>query len=284
MVTARLHDGSLIDIEVRGSGPAILLPVNPVPVEGPQADELRKWGVDPTLGRSLIDGLSDRFRVVAFDYEGHVMGQPMPDTLTPDNITRDFLAVADAAGVDRFAYYGYSWLAVSGLQLALRTDRLTALVMGGLPPIDGPYAEMLKVTTAAHAMSLTNPDPAPASEDWTSAEDYDWDSAAVTQPEPQTRQFMTLYLALRGFDDHAAQHQITCPRLCFVGSNDEIHYGEQWGNVHVSLAGPILRGRQELESLGWDVRVLDGLDHVQAMQPANVLPLLKPWLVSKLRS
>jgi pimeloyl-ACP methyl ester carboxylesterase len=94
----------------------------------------------PALGRSLIDGLSDAFQVVAFDYEGQVLQVPKPDTLTPANLAGDLLAVADAAGADRFAYYGYSWLALAGLQLAIRTDRLAALVMGGLPPIDGPYA------------------------------------------------------------------------------------------------------------------------------------------------
>src|SRR4029453_3987614 len=112
---AKLHDGTVIDVEVHGDGPSVLLPVNPRPVEGAQADEMRRWGADPALGRSLIDGLKDAFRVVAFDDHG------------PGGL----LAVADATGADRFAYYGYSWLALSGLQLALRTDHLSALVMGG---------------------------------------------------------------------------------------------------------------------------------------------------------
>ena len=96
-ISTTLHDGSTIDIEVSGNGPNLLLPVNPIPVEGAQADAMREWGADPALGRNLIDGLSDVARVVAFDYEGHVLAQPMPDTLTPENIARDFLAVADAA-------------------------------------------------------------------------------------------------------------------------------------------------------------------------------------------
>ena len=53
--------------------------------------------------------------MVAFDYEGHVLQVPKPDTLTPANLAADLLAVADAAGADRFAYYGYSWLALAGL-------------------------------------------------------------------------------------------------------------------------------------------------------------------------
>jgi pimeloyl-ACP methyl ester carboxylesterase len=99
MPEARLHDGSTIEVQVHGEGPALLLPVNPRPVvEGPRAEELRRWGNDPALGRSLIDGLADAYRVVAFDYEGHVLQVPKPDTLTPDNLANDFLAVADSAG------------------------------------------------------------------------------------------------------------------------------------------------------------------------------------------
>ncbi len=33
-----------------------------------------------------------------------------------------------------------------------------------------------------------------------------------------------------------------------------------------------------VRSAGWDIEVLDGLDHTQAMQPTHVLPILKPWL------
>ncbi|GAA1979805.1 hypothetical protein GCM10009799_01170 [Nocardiopsis rhodophaea] len=285
MPKARLHDGSSIDIEVHGIGPAVLLPVNPQPAEGAQADEMRTWGVDPALGRSLIDGLSDRFQVVAFDYEGHVLAVPKPDTLTPEAIAADFLAVADAAGVDRFAFYGYSWLALSGLQLALRTDRLTALAMGGFPPLNGPYAEMLRVTAATHAMATGEDTQTPgdvpeadADSAWGGSADFDWNSVEITMTETQTRQFVTLYEALESFDDRVALQRIMCPRLSFVGSADTITYGPRWGDVIVDMAGILAATRPELQSLGWGVHVLDGLDHTGAMQPDNVLSLLRPWL------
>ncbi len=67
-----------------------------------------------------------------------------------------------------------------------------------------------------------------------------------------------------------------------MGSADEITYDERWGGVRVDIAGPVVNRRAELESLGWDVRVLDGLDHIKAMQAAKVLPILRPWLVSTL--
>ena len=291
MPEARLHDQSTIAVEVHGRGPAVLLPVNPQPVQGPQAEELRRWGVDPALGRTLIDGLSDSFRVIAFDYVGQVMQVPKPDTLTPANVAGDLLAVADAAGADRFAYYGYSWLALAGLQLGIRSDRLAALVMGGFPPLDGPYAQMLKVTMATHEMAVDNSASAPGSA--TSSQpseqppaeppdELDWSQVEVTLTEAQTRQFVTLYQALQDFDDRAAQARLGCPRLCVVGSADEIDYGERWGGVQVSMAGLVISRQTELQALGWQVRVLEGLDHTQAMQAVHVLPVLRPWLISAL--
>jgi pimeloyl-ACP methyl ester carboxylesterase len=121
--------------------------------------------------------------------------------------------VADAAGADRFAYYGYSWLALAGLQLAIRTDRLTALAMGGFPPLDGPYAQMLRVTMATHELALASSASPPATTTASSpaAEEPgepDWSQVEVTLSEAQTRQFVTLYQALQDFDDRAAQAQL----------------------------------------------------------------------------
>ena len=52
--------------------------------------------------------------------------------------------------------------------------------------------------------------------------------------------------------------------------------------MQVRLAGPVIGRRAELEALGWEVRVLEGLDHMRAMQAAQVLPILRPWLISSL--
>jgi hypothetical protein len=108
----------------------------------------------------------------------------------------------------------------------------------------------------------------------------DWSSVSISLSPAQTQQFVTLYRGLQDFDDRAAQARITCPRLCFVGSADDIEYGEQWGDVRISMAEPVVRHRAELEALGWEVRVIDGLDHMQAMQANQVLPILRPWLMS----
>jgi hypothetical protein len=46
------------------------------------------------------------------------------------------------------------------------------------------------------------------------------------------------------------------------------------------MADPVISRRAELESLGWQIEILDGLDHTQAMQTPHVLPILHPWLLT----
>jgi hypothetical protein len=146
--------------------------------------------------------------------------------------------------------------------------------MGGYPPLDGPYDAMLAVTAATHAE---------AGQPVTGkvVEPGDWDNTEVALSKDQTQQFLTLYQALKGFDDHAVQ--LTIPRLCIVGSADNIQYGERWGNTLVSIGTAVANNRAELERLGWTVHLLDGLDHMQAMQAAQILPVVEPWLADQLR-
>lgn len=79
----------------------------------------------------------------------------------------------------------------------------------------------------------------------------------------------------------AVEAEITCPRLCFAGSSDTIVYDERWGGVTVDIGGAVSANRAELKASGWQVEILHGLDHTQAMQPSAVLPIIRPWLVSQ---
>jgi pimeloyl-ACP methyl ester carboxylesterase len=276
MVTAHLHDGSRLDVSILGDGPAVLLPVSTAPVEGAAADEMRAWGADPHLGHTLATGLADAgHRVVTADYEGHLAAHPKPRTLTASALATDLLAVADAAGADRFAYYGYSWLALAGLQLAARTDRLAALAMGGFPPLGGPYEPMLTVTEATYREAVAHRGRPPRATD---VRPGDWDSAETTQTPEQAQQYLTLYESLRTFDERAALDRLGVPRLVFAGAQDNIRYGPRWGDAYVAIADAVREHRTELEQRGWTVELVPGADHMGAMQAKLVLTLLVPWL------
>jgi pimeloyl-ACP methyl ester carboxylesterase len=276
MLTARLHDDTSLDVTVWGDGPAVLLPVSTTLIEGETAEQMRAWGADPNLGHTLTTSLADAgFQVIAADYEGHLAQHPKPRTLGASAVAADLLAVADAVGADRFAYYGYSWLALAGLQLAVRTDRLTALAMGGFPPLDGPYGPMLAVTRAAHRMALANRDTPP---DVVDVQPGDWDSAEVTQTPEQIQQYVTLYESLQDFDERAALDRLSVPRLAFAGADDNITYSPKWGDAYVAIGEPLSRHRDELVERGWTVEIIPGADHMSAMHAASVLPMLIPWL------
>jgi hypothetical protein len=253
----------------------VLLPVRPRPRERDEAEQIRLWGGDPDAGIDLVEAVADAgFTVVAADYEDHRLQHPAAAGLTPHSLSADLLAIADAAGARRFAYAGYSWTALAGLQVALRTDRLWALAMGGFPPLAGPYREMLAVTRAAHAASTTQV----AALDLAEVEPGDWDAAGVQTSPDQTRQFVTLYEALQDFDDAASIAGLTLPRLAYAGEADEIEYSPRWGGVTVRIGGPLREHRDELEAAGWTVELLPGRDHLSAMHSDVAAPLLSGWL------
>jgi pimeloyl-ACP methyl ester carboxylesterase len=277
MFAARLHDDSSLEVAVLGDGPAVLLPVSTTVSDGEAAEQMRAWGADPNLGHTLATNLADAgLQVIAADYEGHLAQHPKPFTLSAATVANDLLAIADAAGVDRFAYYGYSWLALAGLQLAIRTDRLTALAMGGFPPLDGPYGPMLTVTRAAHRMALANRDKQPNAAG--TLQPGDWDAVEVTQDPDQTQQYVTLYESIQNFDERAALDRVSIPRLAFAGANDNIVYGPRWDSAYVAIADAVRRQHAQLTKRGWTVELIPDTDHMSAMQASKVLPILTPWL------
>lgn len=227
MATARAHDGDEIYFEVHGDGPAVLLyNADPRPPDHPLRDRMTAFT------EAVVAELADRYRVVLMSYPG----APKPDTFTPAAVNADMLAIADAAGAERFAWWGYSFGGVAGLQLALSSERVTALAMTGFPPLDGPYEEMLRYSELLASVET--------------------DALGAPIPESaraQLPQFATYYRALRGFDDRAAQRRLTIPRMCFVGGADRIVAGED----EITHLGDTVRAHEaELSALGWEVEVL----------------------------
>ena len=88
--------------EVRGRGPVLFVgpPITAAkPVPG--ADPLAK------VRDGYLERLTDRYRVVLLDYPptGND-ARAIAGAFTPDRVCADILAVADAVGADRFAWYG----------------------------------------------------------------------------------------------------------------------------------------------------------------------------------
>lgn len=281
-----LSDHSEIEVGITGvsARPTIMLPVAKKSVFNQEAENVKMWGVDPELGKHFVEGLADTFQVLYFDYEGHRLQHPM-ENLTAEQIINDLLLIADEMNVEYFSYYGYSWLALIGLQLAIMSNRLESLVMGGFPPYEGPYQEMMVVTTKTHTQALRNHSGA-AVPPLGSADpnETDWENVTVTMNPVVTKQFVSLYQSLAPFDDRRIQHKLSLPKLAFAGEKDTIVYGENFGNVTVDIVGLLTKNKKNLIDLGWDIEILLGndMDHTKAMQPTMVLPLIKPWFKKRL--
>ncbi len=88
-----------------------------------------------------VSTLAERFRVVRFDHRGHGGSDVPHGSYTIDDLGRDVLALADALGVEEFAYCGLSlggmvgmWLAASAPQ---RVTRLAVCCTSAyLPPAE----------------------------------------------------------------------------------------------------------------------------------------------------
>jgi pimeloyl-ACP methyl ester carboxylesterase len=199
-----------------------------------------------------LERLTDAYHVVLMDYPPTGDdATDVVDSFTPERVCEDVLAAADACGADRFAWYGYSWSAVVGLQLAARAQRLTALVCGGWPPLGAPYRDML-LWAEARANRTGLPD---------------WAMTA------------TYYRGLQSWSEREGLRAISCPRMTFAGTDDVLE-----SNGTTFRVGPLLaEHRAELEESGWTVHLIDGRRHDMFMKPDVVVPLVRAFLDPILR-
>lgn len=132
-------DGTRIAYEVRGTGPAVML------VHG-AGQTRREWDA---LG--YVTPLAERFTVILVDGRGFGdSGKPtMASAYGVDQQVADLLAVADAAGVDRFSVWGYGRGAVIARYLAARSERVQSMVYVGVP-----FGPALSETLALAARGL----------------------------------------------------------------------------------------------------------------------------------
>jgi pimeloyl-ACP methyl ester carboxylesterase len=224
VLTGPTRAQNLRPFTVRGSGPALIV-----------------FDREPA---GYYDPLTDRYRVVVIADVATDKSEANTAPLTADRLCADILAVADAAGVDRFAWFGFSFGGVVGLQLASRTNRLSALVCGGWPPLGGQYAETLAYAEAQAGQGRVTP-------------------------------FVTFYRSIRAWPERAAVSQFTCPRLVFAGNQDEFTPGP---TTKMRIGPLVAEHRAELERMGWTVQLVDGFGHELGGRPDVVVPILSGFL------
>ena len=188
----------------------------------------RDLGAETEAGAGYLDALTDRYRVLLVDYPGIGESRDIaPQDLAADLSVPTLLGVATAAGFDRFAYWGYLVKrGAVGLQLAARTDRLTALVVGGWPPLGAPYAGILEATRRQAGQ------PRPS-------------SMKILRNASQYRQWEDADTGMIEWDEAVSVARIACPKLVmFGGDGDLVEAGMQ-----IPIASAI-QGRARTRSAG----------------------------------
>lgn len=203
-----------------------------------------------------LDRLTDTYRVLLLDYP-NIGGStsPPPNEMTAQRVCSDLLATADAAGFGNFVYWAYSWGAAAGLQLASRSDRLSALAIGGWPPLGGQYRDILNA-----ARSQVDDPP---------------ESARVVLREPaQYAQWVTFYESVLDWPEERAVASIDCPRMVVFGGQGDVDPGGE----DIRIAGTLRERRHELERLGWKVHEIPERDHSVCLDPSAVVPPVRAFL------
>ena len=243
-------DGAKLYYEVHGRGPFLFLGPSPgARVKMPRLLP-RRWGNAPYL-----DELCGDYSVILMDQmrgSGSTEARH-PPRYTPDIAAADLLAVADAAGAERFAWFGFSWGAVLGLQLAIRSDRLSALLCGGWAPLEGAYQACLDIADRA----LRPP--------------FGWLPAARRSATPLSQYYGEL--SRWPLEEQRVQlARIGCPRLLFIGEEDSVK------NPAVALADRVRRHERELCRMGWQLQWIPQAGHQVIVRPEIILPIVRGFL------
>jgi pimeloyl-ACP methyl ester carboxylesterase len=191
--TAMTRDGTEIHFQTHGerTKPAIFM--------GPHFFTSRSADAPP-FTEVWIDRLKQDFFLITADYPRGVgrTGNPLGLAYTPDIAAAECERIADAAGVERFGWLGYSFGGALGVQLACRTARVAALVVGGFPPLNAPFRLLSEILATAAASSSASPN-ADVSVLWTA---------------------VGFYRPLIEWAERREVSRLTMPRLAFMGDED----------------------------------------------------------------
>ena len=258
---AETADGVRIHYRLLGPGDAPTLWVGYPWTEGWDRimQELGSASRGTDVRRQLLETLTEKYQVLYVDYPrgtGQSTG-PLPGDIDPDTVAEDYVAVADAAGIDRFVAMGYSWGAGFGIHVASRTKRCAGLAIGGWPVLGAPYVEILE---GSGAVSSGLPADTAAGQVMRSNTKFYADIVADMDSGDWTEED-----AVESMRDRAGLLYL------YVGSED---VGVPSMNLTLPVAEPIIQNKARLEAAGWHVDVIDGYDHMNLTLDAWVPSVL----------
>jgi pimeloyl-ACP methyl ester carboxylesterase len=245
-------DGTRIAYDVTGSGPTLVL------LHGGGRNR-QTWHEAGYVAR-----LQDSFRVITLDLRGHGESDKPTDpaAYSTERMGADILAVADACGADRFAVWGFSYGGNIGRYLAVRSPRVSRMVIMGIPfgeGAQGAFRQQILDLRARWGPILAAQE----------AGTLDPTTLAPDEQAALERGGMPVLLAwLGGILDWPAlvPADMPCPTLWLVGG-DNSGALESVGAYEASLPGSQVQ-----------VQIVPGLTHAQEFSEIDrVLPVMRAF-------
>ncbi|MFI5272163.1 MAG: alpha/beta fold hydrolase [Ktedonobacterales bacterium] len=246
-VTAR--DGTRIAYDTTGSGPLLLL--------------LHGFGRDRRMWHDAghVAALSAAYTVAPVDLRGHGESDRPTEAsaYAAEQLIDDLHAVADALGADQFRYWGYSYGATLGVQVAAHSPRVTRAVLAGSYFGSQRDEQWLRQGIAQTEMVIG------------AIEHKQLDALGLSDQERATITTFSPYVAracllgIASFPD-VRPADARCPVLVYSGTQDH--------------ALPAIEAqRTALEAARIPVEVFDGLTHPQLVTAREtVLPVVRAFL------
>lgn len=233
-------DGAQLYFETHGER------VDPAVFMGPHFYASREAGEEGCTNRWMRH-LGRRFFLILADYPRGIGRTPHDGTpCTPERVVQDCVAIADAAGIGRFGWLGYSFGGAVGIQLACRSQRVSALAVGGFPPLEAPFLRIIEMAQAlARSPEVMSRPTDPA----------------------MLKATVDFFTPLVSWPARAAIAELTMPRLVFMGERDGLER-----NGHSAPLAECLRSSEDaLRALGWKFAWIPGHDHVSALDSGDAL-------------
>lgn len=245
-------DGTEIHYETVGD------PKRPALFMGPHF-YLTREAHDPFFTDLWVKALKSDFYLIVADYPRGIglTRHPQGAAFSADIAAEEYVTIARAAGVERFAWLGYSFGGAMGLQLACRTGLLTALAIGGFPPLNAPFGLLREISARAVGRPHA--------------------SAQVTDAGV-LESAVAFYGSLLEWPERTQVARLHLPRLVFMGDEDEA----QGATEPIPLADLLRSAEAQLRSLGWELTWLKGSDHVSAIRPDVALEGVREFLCRSL--
>ena len=244
--TATSKDGTKLAFDRTGSGPAVIL------LHG-GGQTRRAWH-----DAGYVERLAKEFTVITMDLRGSgESDKPMTaSAYATDRLVEDVLAVADAAGVQSFSLWGFSYGANVGRYVAIASPRVNAMVYVGIPfgdaasgvfrdTINGLRAKWIPILEAHDAGKL---DVATLSE----ADRKAWEAG------PDVVRLRLAWLSAMLDYRPVEPADMRCPTLWIVGTANK------------DPLASVEKYRDRLASTQVSVVTLDGLTHPQELERVDV--------------